>query len=304
MTSVNQPSLPRVIDKFNRKIAAEEQAKKSKANAEKAAAEHKRRSEIQGLEALSPDEDATLVFSLEQFYRSALPSRGRNRVDVPELEAGYLPQHSCPRETLPNPVINPVGLASRSELEAEEFNIQSDNDAIRELKDDLKNQHDHIQRLDADLKATKVEVNRLSTERANARREHRQAIRNSQQDEITRLKRKIDALEQLLEEAGAREDNLEGKVKEGRERALSTEKELYDAHRENMQLRHQLGVWKTLSASSSPKESQFRSKDEPAASVPSSRRSPTVTKVWTVSKPRGERPSLLSPRTIFMKSVK
>lgn len=304
MESINQLGVPRVIDKFKIKIAAEEQAKKNRANAEKSAAECKRKSEIQELRGLAIDEDTTLSDRAERFYRSALPSRGRNRCDVPELEAGHLPQYTCPPATLPIPVIYPVGITSRSELAAEGFNLQSDNNFILKLKHDLKNQQGHIQQLEADLEVTKDEVKRLSTKRAEARHDHRQAIGNGQPDEIARLKRKVDALEQLLEEAGVKEDRLEGKVQEGREKALNTERELYDVRRENLQMQHQLGILKTMSATSNPKECQCRSKEMPVTSVPSSRRSPTTTKIeWAVSKRRGERPSLLSSRYIVKKYV-
>ncbi|MCJ1461607.1 serine/threonine protein kinase [Pseudocyphellaria aurata] len=298
----HQPGPPGVIVKFKSKIAAEEEAKKNKANADKIAAEFRRKSEIRELRALAIDEAAGFSHRVEQCYRSGLPSRGRNRIDVPELEARQVPQYPLSPVTLPLPVIYPAGLASRSELEAEEIHIQSDNSVISKLKDDLKDQQGHIQRLEADLGATKDEVKRLSTQRAEARSNHRRAIGNGQQDEIARLKRKVDALEQLLEEAGVNEDRLEGKVQEGRERALNTERELYAARRENLQIQHQLGVSKTASATSSPKECQCSSKSEPVASGPSSRRSSTTTKVeWAVSKRRGERFSLLSSRYIVKK---
>lgn len=304
MASIDQPRLPRVIDKFKTKIAAEEEAKKNKANADRFAADYRRKSEIRELRGLAIDEAASFSDRVEKCYRSVLPSRGRNRIDVPELEARHVPQYSCSPETLPIPVTYPAGLASRSELEAEGTHIQSDNFLISKLKDDLKNQQGHIQQLEADLGATKDEVKRLSTQRAEARSDHRQAIGNGQQDEIARLKRKVDALEQLLEEAGINEDRLEGKVQEGREKALNTERELYGARRENLQIQHQLGVLKTASAMSSPKECQCSSKRDPVDSGPSSRRSPTTMKVeWAVSKRRGERPSLLSSRYIVKKYV-
>lgn len=302
MASISQPGVPCVIDKFNRKIAAEEQAKKIKANAEKSAAEYKRKNEIRGLRGLAVDEDATLSDQAEQFYRSTLPSRGRNPIDVPELEAGHVPQYLCPPETLPIPVIYPVDVAPRSELEAEGFSLQSDTDFTLKLKHDLKIQQGHIQRLEVDLEATKDEVKRLSTQRAEARNDHRQAIGNGKQDEIARLRSRVDALEQLLEKAGVQEDRLEEKVQEGRKRALNTERELYDARRENLQIQHQLGVLKTMSATTSPKECQCHSRGEPTTAVPSSQRSSTTTKIeWAFSKRRGERPSLLSSRYIVKK---
>lgn len=304
MASIHRPGVSRVIEKFKSKIAAEEEAKKIKANAERCAAEYHRKTEIRGLEGLAIDENAAAIDRAEPFYRSALPTRGRSRVDIPELEAGYVPRHLFLPETLPSSVIYPVGLASRSELEANGFDVQSDKDSITRLKGDLRRQQGHIQRLEADLEATKDEVKRLSTERAEARNDHRQAIRNGQQDEIARLKRKVDTLEQLLEEAGIKEDKLEGKVQEGRERALNTERELYDVRRENLQMQHQLGLLKTMSATSDAKDCQCCSKDKSAVSPPSSRRSPMTTKIeWAISKRRGERPSLLSSRYIVKKYV-
>lgn len=276
MASRNQ-SQTSLLAKYEKKRAADGKDKENEYIAKKSAADEERKAEIQDHPGLAFQASSISTEEAERFYRSPAPTRGGNKSNMPEFGSEYvLPPRRQPKSPL-TPPTSPAELACTSRPETEEFNSRAGNELMAKLHSDLNAQRGHIQRLEKELDATKDEVNRLSVDRDEARKHHRQAIRNGQQDEISRLKLEVTDLNQLLEEAEAKEKKLSATAREEMDRALKTEKQLYDARRECLQVQDELEVLKSTRTASSREECHCQTKDDQTASVTSSRRLSSTT---------------------------
>lgn len=161
------------------------------------------------------------VSQSEQYFTAASRNSGA-RQNLSELDTNQLASPLYRQQAPPSPPASEI----RSSEEEE----------ILELQQRVTHQAAHIQKLESELGLAKRNIQRLKTERHEAKEEEQRAVLNGNNEEIGWLSNKVAGLVALLDRSKADEKKLEREVDEGKEKEQGLRKQLDIARRTNREL--------------------------------------------------------------------
>lgn len=248
--------------KFERKIAEGESLRQANIKKDRLAAKRERLRELQNTSTLD-----TPVDDLSRYLKKPGPlpftmQNERYQSDLPELDTRHFSPQPLQPEPLPTPPLSAInhGPSSRTQMEA--FDTPTNAGRIAQLEANVDCERNRIQQLEENLESSRQEVKHLHKARDETRSALLHAIKRDQDEDVVRLNKRSEELEQLLERAWEKITALESEIEEGRSREQGLRRQLRAANEANSMLEDEIENLRRTRTASVSETSHYQTQSE------------------------------------------